>query len=212
MSFNLAHLLASDLFLGQVRSLTYDVISKPLLGQKKCSRIRDSANARKSFWGRLDFQKATDFRLVTFWISQFLQWLSGFRSVTWPLHDNLMGGGILKLLTLQRKWYNPSSSVCNLVSIPCLHDPVPSFCIIEFMWLHIWRHWGQLRSSAFFANNSRTHWSIEMVSKNCHSMQNKCRIRHAKFHHVDICNGSRVIAKTLEAGERGRKTPSDSGG
>ena len=76
-------------------------------------------------------------------ISDFSCRSSDVRSVTWP-RPLYAYGGILKLLILQYKWYNPNSNsdTSNIIVMHCRPVSLPYFRILYFVWRHgsIWGH------------------------------------------------------------------------
>ena len=114
-------------FSGQVKSLTNDVIGKPLHGHKT-SCFCKATNTRHFFWRRWNFQKVAILQYLHFLYLRFSCRLSGVRPFTWP-SPLYVSGEKLKCLILDYNWCNPNLDTFNRVTIRCCHGSVLYFGI-----------------------------------------------------------------------------------
>ena len=132
----------------QVRSLTYDIISKHPHGHK----MPQLHNAAKG-WQQNSKPPGTHF-----WISWIFH--AGHLSPGQPLdlaHKKPTTEHWNCLLILLYKLYYPNSVTSNIVVIHYSHVSLHYFAFFTF----VWRHRGPFGSSAFFVNNFRSHWDRE---------------------------------------------------
>ena len=144
----------SIFFSGQVRSLTYDAVSKPPHGHKM-SQLPNAANGRQFFSGRWNFQKVTDPQVLTFLISRIFHAcsLSSGQSrdlAHWPMEEywNCSFCNIIDIIRTQT----------NQILLSC--TTVMSLCIIIFFYFvtsHVTSE-GSFWITNAFVNNFRSNW------------------------------------------------------